>query len=64
MVACGAKPDDSGNGGDTTSPSNTGDTGNNNDTGSSGGDTALAEGPHGIKYAEDQTLHLVYSCSS
>ena len=28
---------------------------------SSGGGDGVTEGPHGIKYAEDQTLHLVYS---
>ena len=30
-------------------------------SGNGGGDDVVTEGPHGIKYAQDQTLHLVYS---
>ena len=39
----------------------TGGTNNDGGSGDGGGSDGVTEGPHGIKYAADQTLHLVYS---
>lgn len=64
LAACGGN-NDSNTGSDNNTSSNDNNTGgsNDNNTGSdnTGGSGELAEGPHGIKYAADQTLHLVYS---